>query len=224
MNTSNDIKRNDGFAAATNQYGVTDGKYQLAGQKWNYDDNSNVINYSNTLKQNIVWGINTSKTIALTGADDPQINASNYEIAAQSMEHFAGRTGAEGPGTTNPAYWSPGLTERHEQVHVKQLQDRVAKEIGTLNSRIGAVTVDVPSWWGIWTQAQSGWSKREQSNVTWQLENAIITPGGIFEKWAAETSKAYAASCEAPAYADGKGEFQKVADNIRARAKREKWK
>jgi hypothetical protein len=222
LSTNTDVKRNDGFAAATNQYGTTDGKYQLTGQKWSYDDKSNVLNLTDTLQQNIVWGINSEKTIAIKNADDPQINEFNYQKVIESMEHFANRTGAEGPGTTNPEYWSPALTERHEQVHVKQLQDRVTKEAPDLSSRIGSLSIHVPSWW-LWTQAESGWDKRERADVTIQLENAIIAPGAIFEKWAMETSKNYAAGAEAPAYADGRGEFQKVADQIRARAKKEKW-
>jgi hypothetical protein len=221
VGTASSTKRNDGFVGTTSQYGVTDGTYSLTGQSWHYDDNANTMNINATLSQSIVWGINNGKEISITGADDPQIAEGNFEEVAQSMEHFANRTGAPGE-SGSPAYWMPSLAVAHELVHVKQLEDRITKEAPILASRIGALVIDVPSWW-FWTQAESGWTPKERGSVSIQLENAIIAPGGIMENFARETSKNYAAGCEAPAYAAGKGEFQKVADQIRARAKREKW-
>jgi hypothetical protein len=188
-------------------FGTTDGTYQMTGRQWTWNDSSKTVDFVNTVKHIIRWGIKGGNATAANSAEDSTITENTYLSAINAFDSTANGNAA------GAAFWSPSLTTRHEMVHVRQMTGRSAQDILKLWEMLEGVTITGIPW--LW------WSDSDRANVSAQVDKHVTA---IFGKWCAEVYSDYNKNCEPPAYADGKAPYIELADKIAARAKKEKWK
>lgn len=151
------------------------------------------------------WDIAANGCTDITSAEDSAVKESNWkQIVAELTPTSSG-------APQRQKYWSSPLTEQHEFFHCAEYvlngRDAFASKQSTLNNKV----VNKPFLWiSDSNKAEiEGYLNKLLQNLTNDVGNDVLDTfinGG-----------------EARAYGAGESGYQKLVDDIKARAKREKW-